>query len=167
MARWGAVRTIGWGTMGMAGAFLPLILLRHWVGAGFGFIAMMTLLSLTVPVFTLFSQECVVARWRNLVSGTMFMAMGGSVAAMAFGGGYLIVTMGYRTLFLVAAGLTLVGALLFFVYFPRTRKVLAYTVVSGGYYKEASGYAAAVSGGYRNKAKETYAASAPWSADRR
>ena len=32
MARWGKVRTIGWGSVGMACAYLPLILLRHWVG---------------------------------------------------------------------------------------------------------------------------------------
>jgi predicted MFS family arabinose efflux permease len=109
----------------MACAFLPLIFLRHWVGVGLGFIAMLSLISLTVPVFNLFSQESVAPRWRNLVSGTMFMAMGGSVAAMAFGGGYLIVTVGYRTLFLIAAGLTLLGALLFFAYFPRAHGELA------------------------------------------
>ena len=44
---------------------------------------------------------------------------------MAFGGGYLIVAMGYRTLFLVSAGLTLAGALLFFAYFRIPRGALA------------------------------------------
>ncbi|MCE7981940.1 MAG: MFS transporter [Caldilinea sp. CFX5] len=126
MMRWGPVRAIGWGTVGMACAFLPLILLPHWTGVGLGFMSMITLTSLTAPAFTVLSQESVAPRWRTTIAGAQSLAFGASIAAMAFGGGYLIGTVGYRILFLVAAGLTLVGALLFFVYFPRRRKVLAH-----------------------------------------
>jgi len=40
MMRWGPVRTIGWGTVGMACAFLPLLLITHWTGVGIGFMGM-------------------------------------------------------------------------------------------------------------------------------
>ena len=122
MARWGKVRTIGWGSVGMACAYLPLILLRHWVGAGLGFMGMVALVSLTNPMFTVFTLESVPARWRNMMAGTMFMAMGGAVALIALGGGYLIEGLGYRTLFLISASLPLVGALLFFSCFGHNRQ---------------------------------------------
>jgi predicted MFS family arabinose efflux permease len=123
VVRWGSMRTIGWGTVGMACTFLPLILLTHWAGVGLGFMSMVALTSITSPAFGVFSQESVSPRWRTTVAGATTLAFGGSVAAMAFGGGHLIVAMGYQTLFLVSAGLTLVGALLFFVYFRQPGNV--------------------------------------------
>jgi predicted MFS family arabinose efflux permease len=117
LMRWGSVRTIGWGTVGMACTFLPLILISQWAGVGLGFMGMVALTSLTSPAFAVFSQESVSPRWRTTVASATTLAFGGSIAAMAFGGGYLIVAVGYQVLFLVSAGLTLVGALLFFVYF--------------------------------------------------
>lgn len=125
MVRWGQVRTIGWGMLGMACAFLPLILITHWTGVGLGFMSMVALTSLTGPAFNVFSQESVAPRWRTTVAGAQALAFGVSIAAIAFGGGHLIVALGYRTLFLVSAGLTLVGAVLFFTYFRVPRGELA------------------------------------------
>ena len=47
------------------------------------------------------------------------------IAAVALGGGYLIATWGYRILFLAGVGLNLAGALLFFAYFRKGRRVWA------------------------------------------
>lgn len=77
MARWGKMRMIGWGYVAMAGAFLPLILIRHWAGAGLGFMGIVALTFLTNPVFSLFCQESVCPRWRTMVAGTTTVAFGG------------------------------------------------------------------------------------------
>lgn len=129
--RWGARLTIGWGTVGMTFAFLPLILLPHWAGAGLGYIGMVALASLSNPVFGLFCQESVAPRWRNLLASVMAMTMGVSVAGVGFGGGQLIVTLGYSALFLGAAGLTLLGAFVFFAYFHQPRQPLGQLAVEG------------------------------------
>ena len=86
MVRWGKMRTIGWGIVGMACMYSPLILVAHWAAVGLGFIGMIALAALTSPAFNVFGQESVLPRWRTTVSGAMNMAMGVSIAGMAFGG---------------------------------------------------------------------------------
>ena len=59
------------------------------------------------------------------MSGTVLMSDGLSVAAMALGGGYIISDYGFPTLFLIGAGATAAGALLFWAYFRVPRGELA------------------------------------------
>jgi predicted MFS family arabinose efflux permease len=104
---------------------LPLILLPHWAGVGLGFIGMVALASLTTPVFAVFSQETVAPRWRNVISSVLAMTMGVSIAGVGFGGGHLIMALGHRALFLVAAGLTLASAFIFLTCFSPARREVA------------------------------------------
>jgi predicted MFS family arabinose efflux permease len=48
-----------------------------------------------------------------------------SIAAMSLWGGFAIAALGYRSLFLAAAGLTVVGALIFWFYFRVPRGEMA------------------------------------------
>jgi MFS family permease len=122
MARLGKPRTIGWASVGMATAYLPLILIGHWGAVGIGFMLMSTLVALTTPTFGVFSQESVPSHWRTTVAGATMAALGIGIASVAFGGGYLITAVGFRPLFLVGAGLNLASALLFLAYFVWKRR---------------------------------------------
>ena len=125
MARWGKERTFVLGSLGIALSLLPLALISHWGAAGLGFMGMMALVSIARPANTIYHQEIVSPGWRSAMSGATTMAAGLSWSAMAFGGGYLITALGYRSLFLTGAGLTVAGALLFWGYFRVPRGELA------------------------------------------
>lgn len=130
IARWGKARTIGWGALGSACTFLPLILIPHWVGVAVGLMSMGVLNSLLNPAFDFFSQELVLPAWRTILSGALITALGVSIAAVAYGGGYVISAWGYPTLFAAGSGFSLAAALLFFAYFRRPRGRLAHQPVA-------------------------------------
>jgi predicted MFS family arabinose efflux permease len=132
IARWGKARTIGWGALGSAGTFLPLILIPHWVGVAVGLMSMGVLNSLLGPAFDFFSQELVLPAWRTILSGALITALGVSIAAVAYGGGYVISAWGYPMLFAAGSGFSLAAALLFFTYFRRPRGRLAHQPVAKG-----------------------------------
>lgn len=126
MARWGTPRTIFWGTMGMALAVLPLALVPHWASAGLGLVGSTALFSTSVGPIRVFSQELVAPRWRATMASAFMMGAGLAFSSVSLLGGYVIVALGYRTLFLVATGLAAAGALLFWSCFrgPRGEMVL-------------------------------------------
>lgn len=121
IARWGKVRSFGWGTVGIAGSLLLLVFIVHWLAVGLAFMGTVALSSLTGPAFAVFSQELVPPSWRTTMAGAITMALGVGIAAVALGGGYLIATWGYGTLFLAGAGFNVISALLFFAYFRKER----------------------------------------------
>ena len=124
ITRWGKGRTIRWGLYGLALSLLPLALIAHWGAAGFGFIGVTALFNFIMPALTVCQQEIVPPQWRSTMAGAVSTATGLSTAATALGGGYLIATFGYQSLFLTAAGLVAVGATLFWGYTWLPRWVL-------------------------------------------
>ncbi len=121
VTRWGTPRTIVWGSVGMALCALPLALISHWTAAGLGFVGSSALFSVTVGPIRVFSQELVVPRWRTAMASAFMMGAGLAFAGVSLAGGYAIVTLGYRTLFLVATGLSTFGAVLFWAVFRLPR----------------------------------------------
>jgi MFS family permease len=109
----GSGRTISWGMFGAAVSVLPLALIPHWSGAGAGLILMTILSSATAPAVMVFHQRIVSMEWRATMSGAINMALGLGWASIALSGGHLIAVVGYRTLFLIGAGLTAMGGILF------------------------------------------------------
>lgn len=118
--------TIITGTLGMAVSLVLLALFPHWGSAGLGLMAVSALFAITTLAFTLYTQELVAPEWRSTMSGAMTMAMGLSRSMMALGGGYLITSLGFATLFWVGAGLTLTGALLFWGYAWLPQRLVLY-----------------------------------------
>jgi len=116
-ARWGIARTAAIGSAGIALSLVPLAFFSHWAAAGLSFMGVIALASIRRPLMTVYSMELVRPAWRAAMSGATTMAVGLSWAAIAWGGGYLIAALGYRSLFLSGAGLTGAGALLFWAYF--------------------------------------------------
>jgi MFS family permease len=117
VARWGKNHIFVLASIGIALSLLPLALIPHWSAAGLGFIGMMALASIARPVITVYQQEVVSPGWQPAMSGATTMAASLSFGMMAFTGGYLISALGYGSLFLSGAGLTTIGALLFWTYF--------------------------------------------------
>jgi MFS family permease len=120
-ARWGNPRTIFWGTMGMALCTLPLALVPHWTAAGLGFVGSTASFLTTVGPIRVYSQELVAPRWRATMASAFMMGAGLAFSGMSLVGGYVIVALGYRTLFLAGAGMMAAGGLLFWSYFRVPR----------------------------------------------
>jgi predicted MFS family arabinose efflux permease len=118
-ARWGNGRVLLWGTVAVALSLLPLALIPHWIAAAVGFISLIVLVSVTRPVFIVYTQEAVARPWWSVMSGATTMTVGLSWGVSAFGGGYMITSVGYSGLFLTGALLTAAGALLFGIYSLR------------------------------------------------
>jgi MFS family permease len=125
VARAGNARTVFWGTLGMAICLLPLALVPHWAPAGLGLVSSTTLFSATVGPIRVFSQELVAPRWRASMASAFMMGAGLAFSAVSLLGGYAITAFGYKTLFLVAAGLMAAGGLFFWGYFRVPRGELA------------------------------------------
>lgn len=117
MARWGKGRTVIVGISGMVFSLLPLALIPHWAAAGFGFMCIMATSSAAGTPLTVYQQESVSPGWRSTMSGAVNTASGLGQSAIAFGGGYIIGALGYRSLFLTAAGLGFASVLIFWAYF--------------------------------------------------
>ena len=119
--RWGNPRTIFWGTISMALCTLPLALVPHWTAAGLGFVGSTASFLTTVGPLRVFSQELVAPRWRATMASAFMMGAGLAFSGMSLAGGYVIVALGYRILFLAGAGMMATGGLLFWSYFRVPR----------------------------------------------
>jgi MFS family permease len=126
VARWGNTRTIVWGMMGLALCTLPLALIPRWPAAGLGYIGSAAMFAVTVGPLRVFSQELVAPRWQATMASAFMMGAGLAFAAVSLAGGYAIVELGYRALFLVAIGLTAAAALFFWFYFRVPRGEMAH-----------------------------------------
>jgi predicted MFS family arabinose efflux permease len=94
-------------------SMIPLVAISSTSAAAFSFIGVMTLLAIRVPTWLAYSMEVVSPRRRALMSGAGEMANGLGFAVVGLCGGYVIDALGYRSLFLLCAFLTFLGAGLF------------------------------------------------------
>ncbi len=120
-ARLGLVALISGGALATSIGLLPLALVPHWGAAGLGFLAVSAMGTLRHAALMVFQQELVPRHWRPTMSALHAVASGLSFAAIALGGGYLVPLLGYRSLFLLAAALLVLGGLIFAAYFRRPR----------------------------------------------
>jgi MFS family permease len=115
-ARWGRERTIVIATLGVAGSLAPMALLANWQAAAFSYMIMAALLAIAAPAAMVYSQEAVDPAWRSTMSGAFMMANGLGLAWTAIGGGYIIASAGYATLYWLGALMAMLGGLLFAAY---------------------------------------------------
>jgi MFS family permease len=100
-------------SIGTALSILPIALVPHWGAAGLSLIGVLCFSGIRYPASIVYFLELVPPAQRATVSGMTEMAAGICFTAMTFGGGYLIATLGYRSLFLLGAALTGLSALVF------------------------------------------------------
>jgi MFS family permease len=103
---WTAMMT----TLGIGLSLLPLGLLPHWTAAGVGRAGIIILWAVWLPALQVFQMELVDKRWHSLAYGTASMAMGLGFGTTSLVGGYVIAAWGYRSLFLLGAGVAMIGA---------------------------------------------------------
>jgi MFS family permease len=131
-ARRGNGRVVLRGTVGTVLCMLPLALVPHLAAAGLGYAGATAMFSMTTGPVRVFSQELVAPRWRAAMASAFMMGAGLAYAVMSFAGGYIIVALGYRLLFLAGAGMIAASAWLFWAYFrvPRGEMACQTTPVS-------------------------------------
>ena len=116
-ARAGKVPVIVATTAITAASLVIMALVPHWAAAGIGFTLVVGMRSVTQSVTSLVHMEIVPANRRGLTSGVTSMSMGLGFSSMALGGGYLIPALGFPGLYLLAAVITSLSALIFWQYF--------------------------------------------------
>jgi MFS family permease len=119
--RWGTGWTMLRGCLGAVLVLLLFALVPHWTVAGLGFLGMAAMNSMTNPAFDLYHQGIVAPRWRGAMSGVRMASMQVGRSASVLGGGFIITALGFRSFYLIGAGLAAASALLFWAYFRVPR----------------------------------------------
>ena len=118
-ALWGRNRIVRFGLFSVFVAFIPLILIAHWLAVGAGYMILLAALSLTYPTLAVFSQSVVKPQWRTAIASAMSMSVGIAVAITSLGGGYIVATFGYQTLFILGASAGILGLAVVWRFLPR------------------------------------------------
>jgi MFS family permease len=121
-ARYGNHSTVFWSSLATGLSMAPLVFIPHWGAAGLSFIGVIGLSSVRYASSLVYFMEQVPPARRTAVAGVMEMAAGVSFTAMTFGGGFMAALLGYRSLFLLGAVLTVLSAVVFWVAFRPSRQ---------------------------------------------
>ena len=119
--RWGGFRTVVATLLALVAGQVALAMFPTRVTAVLAFVGLYVAFGMASPAFMLYCQEAVAPEWRSVLMGFTSMSWGLGTAALIFGGGYIAVGMGYRTLFLTGAAMGLLGVLVFAGYFRKPR----------------------------------------------
>jgi Na+/melibiose symporter-like transporter len=116
VARVGNARTFAWTSLALATVLVPLALVpRLGVAAG-AFIAIVALAAMARPAVQVYQMQVVRPAWRDAMAGATAAGSGLMWVLVGLGGGYLITTQGFSSMFLASAVLTGAGTLLFLVH---------------------------------------------------
>lgn len=111
--RWGNERVIIGGALATAACMLPLALFENGFAASIGFIGVLAMTAIRYAAFVVYILELVPKVQQSVMSGSGEMAGGLSFSVMALGGGILLSIFTFRDLFLLGAGMTVLGTLIF------------------------------------------------------
>lgn len=119
--RLGNARVTLLASLALSLCLLPLAFSSWWPVAGLGYMSTIAFTSVRYPAFTVYTMEITPSGWRATMSGAGEMAAGLSFAIIAFVGGLIIATHGYTLLFLAGSLLSVVGALILWLFMRFTR----------------------------------------------
>jgi MFS family permease len=108
-------------SVGIAISLLPLALIPNWFAAGLGRVGILALTAIWLPVLQVYQMELVEDERRSLAYGIFSAVMGFGFASISLAGGYIVAERGYQSLFLLGAGMCLLGAALMAVIRKRPR----------------------------------------------
>ena len=120
---WGRNRLILMALLAIAVAFLPLILVPHWLAVGIGYILLIASVSIMNPAYLVLSQSSVAPEWRTAVSSAISMSVGLGIALTSLAGGAIIAAYNFRTLFILGAIAPLIAAIIFSWFFRPNQVV--------------------------------------------
>lgn len=129
-ARLGKNRLILIGQLGVFTAFLPLILMPHWLSVGLGYMMVVAAVSLMNPTYGVLSQTLVEPQWRTMMASSISMSFGIGIALTSFGGGFIIAAFGFKTLFIMGALAALIAAAFAWRFFPREQDAVVTPAVA-------------------------------------
>jgi len=96
----------------VTGISLVLVgLIRHWAAAGQAYVCTLALAAVWMPALAAFQMEIVDSEWWSLAYGAVSMAMGLGFGIAAALGGHVVAALGYSSLFLIGAGVSVVSAM--------------------------------------------------------
>jgi len=111
--RLAARRSNGWVTMvstlGVALSLVPM-LVPHWAAAGLSQLIYAVVSAIWLPALQAFQMERVDPEWRSIGYGAVAMAMGSGFSSTSIAGGYIVATVGYRSLFALGIVLSLAAS---------------------------------------------------------
>jgi predicted MFS family arabinose efflux permease len=116
MRRFGTPSTLTWISLGIGVAMVLLALLPNWLPAAIGFMSVSVLSAMNGPLRNVWSQEMVRPEWCVIASALLTIGLALGWASTAALGGYLIVQTGFRTLFVISAGVALAAVVLLWGY---------------------------------------------------
>ena len=113
LMRLGNGRAFVWTSLAVAATLVPMALVARVGVAALAYVGTIALAFMARPAIQMYQMEAVKPAWRNAMAGTTAAGTGLGWAVVGLGGGFLIMARGYPSMFLAAAGLTALGALVF------------------------------------------------------
>ena len=120
-SRLGTGRAAAVAAFGIGLSLLPIALIPNFAAAGLGYVGILVCGAILAPALNVYLTEITSSEWLSSATGASLLGTTVSFALAAFGGGYVITILGYREFFLIAAGLTAAGVLVFRMTLLRTR----------------------------------------------
>ncbi|MEM7034185.1 MAG: MFS transporter [Chloroflexota bacterium] len=120
-------RRIGYGRilffslLGMAIGLVTMAGSQNVIRAGGGYIILQALIAISTSAIAIYRMEKVDAIWWGWASGIAIAAQGMGESSILFAGGVIIEQWGFFAFFMTTAGVLVIGALFFFVYFRPFR----------------------------------------------
>ena len=100
-------------SLAVAVALVPMALVARLGVVAVAYIGAIALAFMARPAIQMYQMEAVKPAWRDAMAGTTAAGTGLAWTVVGLGGGFLIMARGYPSMFLAAAGLTALGALVF------------------------------------------------------
>ncbi len=110
--RWGKSKTLLGAGIGISVSAMPIALFPHWLAAGASLLVQSIMSNFRIPAYLQLTQEHLKARWRGLVSGAVQTASGLSVFVVSLVGGFVVVSIGYPAMFVIASVFSGIGGLM-------------------------------------------------------
>ena len=104
-------RTMMVASLGISAALFLMAAVPHWAVAAFGMMGVDGILAIWRPAYQSQQMEIAPPEWRSLVSGAASMGMSLGFGSLSLTGGFLVVSLGYRRVFLLGAVVAIASAL--------------------------------------------------------
>ncbi|MBC7234459.1 MAG: MFS transporter [Chloroflexi bacterium] len=102
---------MGISSLGVAAGLAIMGTVPHWLGTAAGLIGVYAILAFWRPAFQALQMDIAEPQWRAVVSGASAMGMSLGFGSVSWTGGYVVTHWGYRSEFLLGAGLAVLAGL--------------------------------------------------------
>lgn len=114
-------------TLGVGASFVPIALVPHWGATAVGRVGIFAFTAIRLPAIQVYMMELVDEQWRSLAYGVGSMAQSVGSGLMGMVGGFIIVALGYDTIFYLGAAICALSALWLVAVLRMHRRRLAST----------------------------------------